>query len=116
MFPPARNFDIDAGDGGGGGGGDHLGPKNHKRKFVRKMFTPLGFVFRKMSKHIFKISSYIHKKTTNPINAFKNQFIIQNTAKVQNTFKKIQHVRLFSNISKFHIFKNLEFKLISILC
>ena len=53
---------------GDGDGGDHLGPKvpkNHKKKIVHTSET-----FFENVKN-FKISSYIQKNTTNPINAFK---------------------------------------------
>ena len=93
FFLPEGNLDNDAGD--GAGGGDHLGPqKNTQKQFVRKWFTLLD-IFHKTFKNIFKISSYIQKMKTNPINAFKIT-ITKNTPQIQKThFQTTQHLPFF---------------------
>ena len=75
----------------------------------------IGFVFRKVSKHIFKISSYIQKDTQNPNPIFKvtihctkyaqNAKLIRQIPQISNfleqsTFQKCQFFILF--LYKFH--------------
>ena len=58
-------------------------------------------IFPKMFKNLFKISSYIEKMTTNPINALK--ITIYNTKRTQNTkvhFEQIQNARTLRTHSK----------------
>ena len=107
------NFDIDAGD--GGRGGDHLGPqipKHHKKSqkyFVRELFTLLGH-FSKMSKisnNVFKICSYIQKKTQNPIIASK--ITIYNTKYANNAKIHLKTIQTFRKI-KNPYFRKIRFQ------
>ena len=92
----------------GGGGGPFRTPtilKLSPKIFRTKIVHTSGTFFPQNEKHIFKLSSYIQKKTPNTINAFKIT-IIQNTPTIQtyilqksNFFK---HIRKNSNTSHFY--------------
>ena len=88
------------------GGGDYLGPPNppKSQKYIsyENCSHFCDFVFSKMSNSIFKISSYIQKKTQNPINAFK--ITIYNTKHTNNTKTHLNKSQTLEHIKKHFLF------------
>ena len=127
-FPPLEgNFDIDAGD----WGGPFRTPKisnNHEQIVRTKIVHTSVIFFKKMYNNTFKISSYIQKKTTTPIIAFKiKNYNTQHTNNTKLDFQKSnmfehklknnKHFKsLFYYISNFHNSYSIYFLILYTLC
>ena len=100
-FPPKGTLTLTPGMGMGGGwvGGWGVGgiiTKDHKKCFVRKLFTLLGHFRNNVKTHLQNIFIYTENYTEAEKRIAKKQFTIHNTPKIQ---KYISRNRNVSNIS-----------------
>ena len=102
MFPPEGSFDIDAGD--GDGGIPFRTPNIPKQSQIilrtKIVHTPgmFFFLFQKIFKNTFKISSYIQKMTQDPINALK--ITIYNTKHTTDSKLHFKNSKMFETIEQ----------------